>query len=384
MATRTRTFSKTGIGGTVVNAQNGDVLGTANVVYEEKLCEDEWKKKARADGSLPPSNCLITDHFRDPYMMHRSTGVSFWFYNHPVTNVGTTSVAGFDSVRPARGTTARTNENRTLALELLATTNPYRSEYSVLVSIKELLDLGALFKLSAKTFSGFAGGAYLNYKFGWQQFVRDLSTLHGITTVIERRIKEFQSLAKKGGLRRNGVHLRAKSAEYYNAESVLQSAWNVNIRAEVTGTYQCQTLGSVRWRLKPGYDKSLHKLRAFNHAVKQVLDLRELNPQTVWNLIPFSWLVDYFVDISSYFGAGLASGIVEPYDICIIRRCKSRFRQKITTKPASITLTGSGYYGRNLMERDVVTLSSLTLPGISLLNESQMLTITALLASFKR
>lgn len=385
MQSRSRALDTNQYFGYVYTVSGGveEILGHKSTKVKELLCEDFYKKQRRLDGTgLPPTDALITSHFRDPLCMNRNT-LTFRFVNHPVENDGFTSVAGFDSVRPARGTVARVNENRDLALELLAATNPWRYEFSIPVAIKELADMGALFKLAAKTFAGFAGGAYLNYKFGWQQFVRDLKTLGDITTAIERRIKELKSLERRGGLRRK-VHLRSKSSDYLNTNSLLQSAWGVTIRAEVRGRYQCQTHGTVRWRFSPGYDQDLDKLQTFNSAVRKVFDLEALDSQTVWNLIPFSWLADYFVNMSAYLGAHAGGGTIEPYDICIVRKCKSRFRQQVFQKPTTITLSGGGRYGRDLYERDVVTLSSLAFPSVGLLNRHQLLIIAALLASFKR
>lgn len=383
LRTRTRTFS--GFPGFVISNSgpgSGNILSTATPVLEEWKCEDSYKKKARADSSLPPSSCVITKHFRDPYLMN-GNGAGVKFVNHVVANPGTTSEGGFDSVRPSKGSSARNSENATLALELLAATNPFRTEFSVPVAIKELIDVTSLFKLSAKSFSSMVGGMYLNYKFGWVQFVRDIKTLHEITTVIERRIKEFDSLERKGGLRRN-VRLRTKSATYYNASSTIQSSWGVLLNAQVHGEYACETRGSVRWRLKPGVVSRLDKLSAFNLAVSQVFDLGELDPQTVWNMIPFSWLVDYFVDMNSAFGAVLGDNIVEPYDVCIIRKCRSRFQQRRSKTFSGGTLAGSGRYGRDTYDRDVITSFDFPTPTLSLLSFDRVVTLAALLAVFRR
>lgn len=314
--------------------------------------------------------------------MNRST-LTFRFDNHAVSDQGTASQAGLDNVRPSKASLARVNENLVLTQELLAATNPFRSEYSVPVSIKELVEVGAMFKIAAKGFAQYVGSSYLNYKFGWTQFVRDVRTLHGITTVIERRIKELQSLSKHGGTRRK-VNLRTKAVYYSEDNRVVNSTWGTTVRAHVRGYWQCTTHGTVRWRVKPGLDLQLDKLQAFNLAVKKVFDLEAPDSQTLWELVPWSWLFDYFVNLSNYFGAHLGEDIIEPYDICIVRRSKSRFQFKPSSWPSSVTLTGTGRCGRNEYDRDVTTRGSFPAVRSELLSRNQLLVIAALIASFKR
>lgn len=380
MEMRNRSRNTFGLPGSVytVSGSSEITLGTSTPLLIELSSVDFWKKKARKDGSLPPTDAIISEHFRDPFCMNRSVG-TFRFRNHQVDNPGFTSVGGLDNVRPAPGTLARVTENNSLALTLLAETNPFRYEYSVPVALKELIDVSSLFKLAAKSFAGLVGGGYLNYKFGWTQFERDLRTLRSVTGAIERRIKEFNSLSMSGGLRRK-VHLLNKSKSFSEANRLVQSSWGVDIRVDVTGGWSCKTHGTVRWRVKEGFTLNLTKLEAFNAAVSQVFDLGELDAQTLWNMVPFSWLVDYFIDLDSVFGANQGQMYIEPYDISIVRVSRSRFKQQVKSKPSDIRLTGTGRHSRNHYERDIVSAGSLTLPSISFLTRNQMLTVAALLA----
>lgn len=380
MEKRIRSKDTFGLPGTVytVSGSTETILGTSIPLLIELDSEDFWKKSVREDNTLPPSAAIISEHFRDPYCMNRSTG-TFRFRNHQVDNPGFTSVGGLNNVRPAPDSAARVIENNSLALELLAKTNPFRYEYSIPVAIKELVDVASLFKFAAGSFAGMVGGGYLNYKFGWTQFERDMRTLRTITVAIERRIKEFDSLSKSGGLRRK-VHLLNKSKAFFEANRLVQSSWGVSVTVDVTGGWSCKTHGTVRWRVKDGFTLNLTKLEAFNAAVSQVFDLGELDAQTVWNMIPFSWLVDYFIDLDSVFGANQGQMFIEPYDISIVRVSRSRFKQQVKSKTASISLTGTGKHSRNHYERDIVSAGSLTLPGISFLSRDQMLTVAALLA----
>lgn len=383
MIPRSRSKKTTIAQGMVYTTSGGyQVLGYGSVDFEEGWNEDYWQKECREDKTLPPSPCVISTHHRDPLLMHRNTG-TFRYDAFPVNEQGTASQAGLNNVRPIKGSDARLAENNTLALQLLASTNPFRSEYSVPVALKELVDVSTMFKLAASSFASYVGGSYLNYKFGWTSFVRDVKTLHSITKTLESRIREFQSLNKHGGVRRS-VKLGWKRVTYSDLNRLINSTYGTTVRADVSGYWQCQIHGTVRWRLKPGFDVALDKLQAFNLAVTQVFDLGELDSQTMWNLVPFSWLVDYFVDVNSYFAAHLGDGVIEHYDLCIVRESQSEFQFKVVSKPSSVTITGSSKHGRLEYDRDVVSSLSFPVMPDLLLSRGQWAVIIALIAAFKR
>lgn len=383
MEERYRERSTSAISGKIYERSNpgGSVaIGTYSPFSE--TTRDFWKKEVRKDSSLPPSDFRNYEWSRSPIEFTFAGGI-IRATQYPVDGKTGDSVVGFNSLRPDFGTPARQAQNNSLALELLTRTNPFREEYSVPVAIKELLDVASLFKLSAGSFAGFLGGSYLNYKFGWVQFVNDIKTLHSITTVIERRIKEFDSLTKKGGLRRCASLPGSLASSAYSPAQTVHSTWGFTVQANVTTQRSCKIHGTVRWRVKDGYLKSFEKLNAFNLAVSKVFDLGQLDSQTMWNLVPFSWLVDYFYDLNSYFGAQVGAGIVEPYDICIIRTLSSRIRHEPIPRSGYVH-SGIGQFSLDGVERDVVPVGSITLPSISLLNRNQILTLVALIAAFKR
>jgi len=67
-------------------------------------------------------------------------------------------------------------------------------------------------------------------------------------------------------------------------------------------------------------------LTSFNNALAQVLDLEAPDPETVWELMPFSWLVDYFHDFGSFLAAHAGKGYATPKDICIMRETETILR----------------------------------------------------------
>jgi hypothetical protein len=271
-----------------------------------------------------------------------------------------------------------------LALLLLERTNPFRAELSVPVFIKELVEIGGMFRLVARTFAGFAGGAYLNYKFGWQTFVEDLRTLNSITKALESRVKEINSLKKHGGLRRS-VFLDARSGNYQDLNRAINSTWGWICKADVSGSAHVKVHGTIRWVPTRDFSKDLEKLNVVNLAFRKLFDLEKIDAQTVWEMIPFSWLADYFIDIGGYLAANNGGAVIAPYDICIVRIYES-----ITTGTA-VNPVDNGVYNSGttkgtyrIYKRDVIG-SPPSFPTIrrGLLSWSQWKIVLALFAKFR-
>lgn len=355
---------------------NGVVTGHETFYVKENGIDDYWKKKRRKKPwpPLPPSDVDIYRTFRNPPTYFSSDsyfelrGVRPCKDNYP-------DLSGY----PWRGSGQRATENDYYVEQLLASTHPFRYEYSVPVSLVEALDLADLFKQTAQTFAGLLGNSYLQYRFGFAQFYQDIQTLAGITKAIESRVKEFDSLSKFGGLSRN-VKLFQHKWEDEN-DQVIWSTYGHFIQAHWHNQRDYTIRGSVRWRWKDGVTISLTKLEAFNEAVKAVFDLGPIDASTIWNAIPWTWLFDYFYDVSSWLQANENANWVEPYDICIMRRFRSR--DEWTKLNCSDGEGLPGYISWRVNSRDA-NLQPGRLPAAryELLTQKQYLTILALIGKF--
>lgn len=273
--------------------------------------------------------------------------------------------------------------NNYLATSLLQRSNPFRTEYSVPVAFKELIEVALMFKFAASGFLAFGGNSYLNYKFGWESFARDIRTLAGITTHIERRIREINSLAEHGSLRRK-LTLEAKTSNSVFPNTVIFSSYGVTVRATVEQFMSVKYTGSVTWRLNNGIKLPTEPLSVFNQAVRLAFDLEEVTAATLYELIPFSWLADYFIQLGPLLNAGRGNVKVTAHDICIMREYESRTKATVSSIPAGVSYFGAGTDIRVSKERDVVSVPTYPLPNLALLNLGQMKVLLALAAKFSR
>jgi hypothetical protein len=206
--------------------------------------------------------------------------------------------------------------------------------------------------------------------------------LSKITEAIERRVKELSSLHELGGLRRSKIKLGIESQSKQFGNKLLHSSTSMFVYADWKQTNKISVEGSVRWRPGSWKDMPLEPLERFNKAVKLCFGIDSFSPSDLYQMVPFSWLADYFVDLSSFLNANRAALEFNPYDITIMR--KGVFEQRLSNPTQnSVDVTGSPVYRLEVHTRDVV--GSGTFPPIrtELLTANQFLILAALVARLR-
>lgn len=376
MQARHRTKSRSVIGGSTTVIDTGEVIQWT-YKEEEKVCDDVYKKhKDPVTKQLPSSECEIDTTER---VCPTLSGTSAAHWKHKTAPM----MGTYYPPKNHFGTRiSREALDQYYAVQLIAQTHPFRPEFSIPVTIAEMLDIGSLFSLTAKTFAELAGNSYLLYKFGWVQFVQDIKTLSSITRSIERRIKEFDSLSRTGGLHRK-VRLDHNNWKLDGNQGIIWSTYGAFVLGDYHALETVKVSGSIHWSVKPGLKLQLSKLEAFNLAVQSVFDLGELDASTLWNAIPWTWLADYLFDIGSWLQANENNDIVQFSDVCIIWEWKHvvdifpyAFDNQLRLQKGRFTRT---IYARDLPANP----ASLPPMRYSLLSRSQVLVLLSLYGKFR-
>lgn len=320
MESRFRSRSITCISGPIRDGAGGPIVKPAGPIeIESWAMTDFWKKKRRlydlTHTGLPPSP-LDATHIVRTYSPLNGRKNEFSFDFQGVAPSIVPSTPG-----PADIPAGKDRGDNAYALTLLRRSNPMGPDYSVPVSIKELAELAGLFRLARKSLYDYFGGNYLNYRFGWSTFYLDVVKLANLADAVMLRFERLRRLAENGGIRANIVldnYTKTTSA----SRSTIQSAWNAVIDARLHKTTHTRVWGSVRWVPRGGNINILPKdpPRLFKLAVQQALDLEGIDPLTLWELVPFSWLADYFTSVGDYLAANEGRVIVQPTDLCIMRK----------------------------------------------------------------
>lgn len=320
MKERIRTRERWSAQGNVLIPEDFTPKGPYPYRTEYWYCRDFIeKKKDPITGLTPPSDLeLLKVFIRPPFLSNKLIFVPWGIPYYHGVNLPCYAPTGLIPSSPPLGWEYMEGTTEALTAELLAKSNPFRYSVSVPVMVAELVEGASLLKLASNNYFALIGSAHLNKVFGWDAMKNDIRTLAKLTTAIESRIKEFNSLVMKGGLRRKVNLTRASTFGPETITSIhsdAQGAWNGVVKSK----YSTKVWGSVRWVPNRTSPVDLSKLATFNEAIKLVLDLRQPDASTIWEMIPFSWLADYFLNVGDTLQAIEDTDKVLPHDICIMR-----------------------------------------------------------------
>jgi hypothetical protein len=183
--------------------------------------------------------------------------------------------------------------------DLLARSNPSRPIVDVPIFLYELRELPDLFRLKGNTVAKKVASGNLSYQFGWKPLLNDLGNLLGIQASVNKRVAELSNLYQTGG---RSVKADVGTTTLPGNESLFGFPPGGGI-AYVTHRGSCRSWISVSW--VPVFDPrgeipDLNEIRV--RAFKAVFGLT-VDPSTVWNALPWSWLVDWFSNLGSVLSA---------------------------------------------------------------------------------
>lgn len=140
---------------------------------------------------------------------------------------------------------------------------------------------------------------YLAYQFGWLPFVSDIIRCYEVSKDIDRRLREIREnngkVRRRGGVVKNTTLVTSGNAVVADCirPTLVTPLYIVEPTASFTRTesvkiwfkgafrYWIPDVGSLRWKRR----------------TKRLLYGLDLNAEVVWNLIPWSWLIDWFANI---------------------------------------------------------------------------------------
>lgn len=230
----------------------------------------------------------------------------------------------------------------------------------------ESLDHGV--RDAAKHFANNADRNFLLYQFGWKPFKADIEKFLDINQAIEKRLRTFEKLLKYG---EKGTMVSLDEDRNISSQSgvPIASLSGTVFSGTETTIKSYRRWGTSRWYLSSV--GALYKARQnqdrLRALARQVVAGVNVDLSTSWNLMPWSWLVDWAGSTGDYISSqrniiGATHG-----DACIMTHSKSEL--VCTRRPSDDVYTSiSGGNYQIIHERKqrtvhgAATLPELTIP----------------------
>lgn len=203
-----------------------------------------------------------------------------------------------------------------------------------------------------------AGGiadANLAWRFGWKPLLGDLEKLLNFQKAVFQRLELLRKLQRGRKIRRK---MRLPQQAWSSTPSVktTQSWLITTTHREVTIAIGSPWI-SIRWALDPGASIPETGSALYWRAFRSALGLtpHELF-SAAWELLPWSWLIDWFWNIGSWLQAINHSLPLHVESCCWCRTSHSDVRLDPVTRPPSwCTLTGE--YGSNCTVKQRIAIN---------------------------
>ena len=246
-----------------------------------------------------------------------------------------------------------------LMTTLLARSNPSRPDISPLDLLqdlkdipKQLKDVGRLIKSPKRLLnSKEIANQYLGAKFGWLPLIKDVQDLLDIGKHIHRRNDELSRLYTSNGLKRR-LNLGEWTATA-TSNKTIQSHLGLTINTVESIHTIRRCWGVVRWKptISPRfYPSDAERLK---QAKRISLGLTtEGLYQGAWDLLPWTWIVDWFTNVSEFAQTNSNTVPASPSERSVMTETFTEIDYKVTGITSGYT-GGSGVLLRHSKERYV-------------------------------
>lgn len=192
------------------------------------------------------------------------------------------------------------------ATSLAASTSPSRPVVELAAALGELKDIPELFarKHFGSAISDIAStgaSSRFKFRFGIAPMLQDISSMLKFTESVSKRTDELHRLFSKKGLRRTRP-LGNFSGSWFGLDPNSSPTSVVKVFLGFTRSTKEEVRGHIRWVpsvpvLSPPSDETLRRF-ASNAVIGG-----GINARAAWELVPWSWMVDWFGNVGDYIAA---------------------------------------------------------------------------------
>lgn len=266
--------------------------------------------------------------------------------------------------------------------EILARTNVNKPGANLPQFVGEFRDLPDMIRGVQRTWSDIfrlAATGNISWKWFVAPFVSDLWKLCQFSEGVQRRLEDFKKLRVE-----KEVKKRVKLGKSFATKTtnVIVNSQDMVIRADRTTVTRQNVWGSTSWKIAPGITLPQMNIDLHWRAFESYYGLTTYNGfRTLWELTPWSWFVDWFVDVSSFLDANDPGSVpCNSFNTCIMRETSTRDTYSNFTGLSPLA-TLSGYmYGERVTKERFVAPTGILLPTFlsPLVDQNKWLTLGSL------
>lgn len=244
---------------------------------------------------------------------------------------------------------------------IAAKTNPSVPHVSVPTVIGELRDIPGMIKgwgdelrrLTPKTAGRAAANGWLSWVFGIRPMVSDLSKMMNFVQATQARIKWLNRLRSEKHIHRKCM-LETDEATVLGTSNTSVQSLGGSVSAYRDVTYTKKVWGSCTWKVLPeavipSVEPNPEWLGRYGAVLSPVVSLLKMRTTmaerltygftvndalaTLWELTPWSWLVDWFAGIGNWLDANNNTLPLRVSNICLMRTLKSETTYRVRPAP---------------------------------------------------
>jgi hypothetical protein len=276
----------------------------------------------------------------------------------------------------------------TIATECLARTNPSRPIVSIPNFLYELKDLPGMLHdigrlkqnltraIKQRDLKRYAANQYLAGVMGWSPLIDDLQKMLSFQDHVDKRVRELTRLYQKGGMKRTYRNKTdSASAQTNTLNRNIDSRGSASVLCNISCVRERQSWSSVRW-IPTSLPKDLSN-DALRRKARDLVFGLNIQPQYVWDALPWSWLIDWFGNMGDYLRSNSYVVPAKSSTVCVMHHTTTTHIVSRANPSASGTPAG-GYARRTVDEKLRFVSGAALTASLPILSRRQMSILGAL------
>jgi len=182
-----------------------------------------------------------------------------------------------------------------VAVKMLADTNPSAPIVDLPTFILQAGDLPHLLRIKGDSILRKGANLNLKYQFEIKPLASDLSNMALFALTVQRRIKELERL-RETGIKKAKRGVKSGTADR-SQEVLVNTSHQAYVTTQETWHTKVDRWAFTEWKLDADFPQT--NLEGYRGAVKAALGLT-IDFATVWELIPWSWLIDWYSNVGDW------------------------------------------------------------------------------------